>query len=324
MTIETKTMTPEEETAKAVSSGLHHVTAITRDGRANLRFYTQVLGLRLVKRTVNFDDPTAHHLYYGDGTGAPGTILTFFAWEGAHPGQLGLGQAVEIAFRVPRASLGYWTQRLIDKGVAFDAPEKRFGETVLGFKDPDGIRLEIIASGEDAPVAAWTGPVPAEHAVRGFHAVTLWLGDATPTADVLTTVFGYRAVGSEGNRSRFSAAGDGLASIVDIRAVPGFLRGRMGTGTVHHIAFRAANDEAQAAMSRTLSEKGLVPTEQKDRNYFRSVYVREPGGVIFEIATDDPGFAADESLETLGTVLKLPAQFEPFRAQIEAALPPLD
>jgi glyoxalase family protein len=282
------------------------------------------LGLRLVKRTVNFDDPTAHHLYYGDGTGAPGTILTFFAWEGAHTGQLGLGQAVEIAFRVPKASLGYWTRRLVDKGVAFDAPEKRFGETVLGFKDPDGIRLELVASGDDTPVAAWTGPVPAEHAIRGFHGVTLWLGDADPTATVLTKVFGYSAAGSEGSRSRFVAEGGGLASIVDIRAAPGFLRGRMGAGTVHHIAFRAASDAAQAAMSRALSEHGLHPTEQKDRNYFRSVYAREPGGVIVEIATDDPGFAADESLEALGTALKLPAQFEAYRAQIEAALPPLD
>ena len=168
---------------RVVSGGLHHVTAITADARANLRFYSETLGLRLVKRTVNFDDPTAHHLYYGDETGAPGSILTFFAWEGAQSGRLGLGQAVEIAFRVPRQSLGWWTQRLIEQGIAFDAPEKRFGETVLGFKDPDGIRLEIVASAAGDEQVGWSnGTIPAEHAVRGFHAVTLWLDEAAATA----------------------------------------------------------------------------------------------------------------------------------------------
>ena len=324
MTHENDTAVDEKAKSEPASVGLHHVTAITGDARANVAFYTGTLGLRLVKRTVNFDDPTAHHLYYGDGTGAPGSILTFFAWDGAHRGRLGLGQAVEIGFRVPRGSLGWWTQRLIEAGITFDPPEKRFGETVLGFTDPDGIRLEIVATAAGNSPGGWTnGTVPAEHAIRGIHAVTLWLDEAAPTAAVLADALGYRAAGSEGSRSRYVASGEGLATVIDIRAAPGFLTGRMGTGTVHHIAFRASDDAAQAAMAAVLRGRGIAATDQKDRNYFRSVYFREPGGVIFEIATDGPGFTADESEAELGSALKLPGEFEAHRAEIEAALPSL-
>ncbi|MDQ0474412.1 ring-cleaving dioxygenase [Labrys wisconsinensis] len=308
----------------AASAGIHHVTAITRDVKRNVRFYTEVLGLRLVKRTVNFDDPGAYHLYFGDATGRPGTILTFFAWEGANPGRLGLGQAAEIAFRIPRASLGWWTQRLIEQGIAFDGPEKRFGENVLGFKDPDGIRLELVAAGTAAPAGDWSGTVPAEHAVEGFHGVTLWLSESEGTAAVLREVFGMREVAAEGTRRRFAALGADPGAVVDLREAPGFIGGRMGTGTVHHVAFRAADDAAQAAMAAALQAQGGRATEQKDRSYFRSVYFREPGGVIFEIATDDPGFTVDESIETLGEALKLPPQFEAHREAIAAALPALD
>lgn len=308
-----------------LSAGIHHITAITRDAVANRRFYTQVLGLRFVKKTVNFDDPGAYHLYFGDGTGNPGTILTFFAWNDAAAGRLGLGQAVEIAFRIPKASLGWWTERLIEKGVAFEAPEKRFGETVLAFKDPDGIRLELIATDVGSPANVWTGGgIPVEHAVRGFHGISLWLQDGAGTARVLTDIFGYDKIGEEGPRTRFAAKGEAVATIVDLRVVPGFLGGRMGTGTIHHVAFRASDGAAQTAMSKGLSSIGIRATEQMDRNYFRSIYFREPGGVIFEIATDAPGFAVDEDEATLGEALKLPAQFEKHRAEIEKALPKLD
>jgi glyoxalase family protein len=305
------------------SAGIHHITAITRDPKINVQFYTEVLGLRLVKKTVNFDDPGAYHLYFGDRTGQPGTILTFFAWKDAGPGRLGLGQAVEIAFRIPVGAVGFWTQRLIEKGVAFDAPEKRFGETVLSFRDPDGLRIELIGT-TTGPGDGWTSAgIAPEQAITGFHGVTLWLSEPEGTARVLTDVFGYRRIGEEGSRARYQAEGDSLATIVDLRVAPGFLSGRMGTGTIHHVAFRASDDAAQARLGEALTALGLRVTEQRDRNYFRSIYFREPGGVIFEIATDDPGFAVDEAVDTLGTALKLPAQFEARRADIERALPAL-
>jgi glyoxalase family protein len=311
-------------TGRAGSAGIHHITAITGDARANVRFYTEVLGLRLVKKTVNFDDPGAYHLYFGDEAGQPGTILTFFAWNDAAPGRLGLSQAVEIAFRIPEGSLGYWTHRLIEKGIAFEAPEKRFGETVFAFRDPDGIRIELVATKAAKPGNGWTGGgVAPEHAIAGFHGVTLWLASGDGTARVLTEAFGYQKVGEEGVRHRFKAKGDALAAIVDLRLVPGFVGGRMGTGTIHHVAFRAADDAAQATLAEAVSAQGLRVTDQKDRNYFRSVYFREPGGVIFEIATDDPGFAVDEDPASLGETLKLPPQYEAFRVDIERRLPAL-
>jgi glyoxalase family protein len=302
-------------------SGIHHVTAISGAAERNLDFYTRVLGLRLVKKTVNFDDPGTYHLYYGDTQGQPGTILTFFPWAHAAAGRLGVGETQETAFRVPAASIGYWTHRLVEKGVPH-ALEKRFGETLLTFTDPDGMRFALVGvpGAENEP--SWhNGDVPSEHAIRGFHGVTLLLVKADPTAAILA-VLGFREVARDGLLRRYRADAP-LGGHVDIREAGDFLRGRQGRGSVHHVAFRAADDAAQAAMAEKLAAAGMHVTEQKDRNYFRSVYFREPGGVLFEIATDDPGFAVDEPAESLGTALKLPRFLEPRRAELEAKLPPL-
>ena len=303
-------------------SGLHHVTAFSGPVARNLDFYTRVLGLRLVKKTVNFDDPGTYHLYFGDETGRPGTILTFFPVEHAAPGRVGLGETQETAFRVPRAAIGWWTHRLVAFGVPHEALVQVFGESTLRFRDPDGMALALIGvddAGEDP--ARSGGDVPAEHAIRGLHGVTLLLRRAEGTAAVLTDVFGFREAGREGSAIRYIGSAP-FGAVVTLRAVGDFLPGRTGAGSVHHIAFRAADDAAQAAMVRRLVEAhGLSVTEQRDRQYFRSVYFREPGGVLFEIATDAPGFAVDEPVEALGTALKLPAGLERHRAGIEAALP---
>ncbi|MGU3537499.1 ring-cleaving dioxygenase [Methylobacterium sp. A54F] len=310
-------------TQSSTQHGIHHVTAIAGPARRNRDFYTRVLGLRLVKRTVNFDDPGTYHLYYGDEAGSPGSLLTFFPFAHAAPGRAGIGESSETAFRVPRGSIGWWTQRLVAMGVPFEAPAQIFGETVLPFRDPDGTALALVGvDGDEAADAVTGSDVPAEHAIRGLHGVTLLLAEAGPTAAILTDVLGFSETGREGVRTRFSA---GAGGTVTLRAVGGFLRGRPGAGTVHHAAFRAADDAAQAAMVARLTEgHGLSVTEQRDRAYFRSVYFREPGGVLFEIATDAPGFAVDEPAAELGRTLKLPPALEPHRATIADALPPLD
>jgi glyoxalase family protein len=304
-------------------NGIHHVTAIAGSARRNIAFYTRTLGLRLVKKTVNFDDPGTYHLYYGDEQGRPGTILTFFPWEHVAPGRLGVGQTQETVFRVPEGAIGYWMHRFVEQGVPHRALEKRFGETVLAFKDPDGMALALVAvpGAENEP--GWSsGDIPAEHAIRGFHSVSLLLQDAGPTGAILTDVLGFAETGREGSVVRFAAAGAAVGGIVDIRAAGGFLPGRMGGGSVHHIAFRAADDAVQAEMVKKLADHHAIrTTEQKDRNYFRSVYFREPGGVLFEIATDDPSFAADEPVTSLGQTLKLPPFLERHRGEIEAVLP---
>jgi glyoxalase family protein len=305
--------------------GLHHVTAIAGNPSRNLDFYTRSVGLRLVKKTVNFDDPGTYHLYYGDEQGRPGTILTFFPWEHAAAGRNGEGMTEETAFRVPVASIGYWTHHFIEKGVPHKAPEKRFGEPVLPFTDPDGMNLALVGIAGAEAEPAWTDDgIPPEHAIRGFHGVTLMLDKAAPTGAILTGIFGFRERGREGHLVRFEVDG-APGNVVTIRETQGFLPGRQGRGSVHHIAFRAADDAAQAAMAQRLrAEHGLAPTEQRDRNYFRSVYFREPGGILFEIATDEPGFAVDEPAESLGQALKLPPSLEPHRREIETALPPIE
>jgi len=306
--------------------GIHHVTAISGRADRNLEFYTRVLGIRFVKKTVNFDDPATYHLYYGDEAGRPGTILTFFPWEHAAPGRAGVGLTQATSFRVPASSIGYWTQRFIAKGVAHEALEKRFGEPVLSFTDLDGTRLGLVGVAGAERESGWSnGDVPAEHAVRGFHGVTVMLEDAARTGAVLTDVLGFAQAGREGSLIRFRANEAAIGGVVDIREAKGFLAGILGRGSVHHIAFRAADDAAQAAMARKLVERhGLHPTEQIDRQYFRSVYFREPGGVLFEIATDEPGFVIDEPVASLGQALKLPRFLEPRRKEIEATLPPLE
>ena len=308
-------------------NGLHHVTAISGPARRNLDFYTRTLGLRLVKKTVNFDDPGTYHLYFGDADAAPGSILTFFPWEHAAPGRLGIGETQETVLRVPAQAIGYWAHRLVEHGVAHEQPQKRFGETVLPFRDPDGMRLALVGLPGLAGQAAWSGgDVPAEHAIAGFHGVSLLVADAGPTAAILTDVFGFREIGREDTVIRYQA-GDGAQAgqIIDLRVAGGFLPARQGAGSVHHIAFRAGDDAEQERMVQRLAQAhGIRTTEQRDRNYFRSVYFREPGGVLFEIATDVPGFAVDEPAESLGMALKLPKGLEAQRARIEAVLPALD
>jgi glyoxalase family protein len=307
-------------------SSIHHVTAISGKASRNVDFYTRTLGLRLVKKTVNFDDPGTYHLYYGDEQGNPGTILTFFPWEHAAPGRNGDGLTEETAFRVPSESMGYWTHRFIEKGVPHKALEKRFGQPVLPFTDPDGMSLALVGVADASTEHAWSdGTIPAEHAVRGFHGVTLMLEKAVPTGAILTGVFGFKETGREARLVRYETGGSGPGTTVTIRETEGFLPGRMGRGSVHHIAFRATDDAQQAEMVQKLrSDHRLMPTEQVDRNYFRSVYFREPGGILFEIATDQPGFAVDEPVATLGSELKLPAALESHRREIEAALPPIE
>jgi glyoxalase family protein len=306
-------------------AGIHHVTAIAGKPARNLEFYSRILGLRFVKKTVNFDDPGTYHFYYGDEVGHPGTILTFFPWEGAAAGRAGVGLAQETAFRVPAASLGYWTHRLVDKGIEHGKIERRFNEPVLTLTDPDGMRLALVGVEGAESEKAWSGgDVPAEQAIRGFHSMTLMLAEAAPTADILTGVFGFKEIARDGALIRYRADDAMSGNIIDIREAIDFLPGRMGRGSVHHIAFRAADDDEQKAMAKRVSKKyGLHHTEQKDRQYFRSVYFHEPGGVLFEIATDQPGFTVDEPAERLGTDLKLPHFLESHRNDLERVLPDL-
>lgn len=306
------------------SDGLHHITAIAGEPKRHVAFYAGVLGLRLIKRTVNFDVPTTWHLYYGDELGAPGTALTFFVWEHLPKAQRGAGEAQEIVFAVPPGSLRFWEERLKQNGYAVSPLAPRFGEQGIGCTGPDGHRLEFVATDCPRQGPGWSnGEVPKEHTIRGFHGVTLEVDNPSRTATVLSEVFGYAAVGQEGPRTRLRAAGDGIASIVDLRASSG-ARSRQGIGSVHHIAFRANNDEDELAMRSRALELGLAATEPISRLYFRSVYFREPEGTLFEIATDGPGFTADEPKEELGRNLKLPPWHEPRRSEIEAALPALE
>jgi glyoxalase family protein len=307
-------------------AGLHHVTSIAGSPQRNLDFYTRILGLRLIKRTVNFEDPGTYHFYYGDETGRPGTVLTFFPWEHAVKGRLGAGETEQTAFRVPVGALGYWTQRFVAKGVAHEALEKRFGDTVLPFSDPDGTSLALVGVADGADEPGWSnGDIPAENAIRGFFGVTLLLDDAAKTGAILTDVLGFAEAGREGATIRYRAPGAAAGGVVDIHQAKGLGRGRQGRGSVHHIAFRAADDAEQAAMAKQLvARHGVHPTDQRDRNYFRSIYFREPGGVLFEIATDVPGFAVDEPVASLGSALKLPPFLEPRRGEIEKALPALE
>jgi glyoxalase family protein len=305
-------------------AGIHHVTAIARDPQANADFYTGVLGLRLVKRTVNFDDPGTYHLYYGDEVGRPGTLLTFFPWPLARLGRSGAGQATVTAFSVPEGSLGYWTERLARLGVDFEAPRPRFDEEVLSLRDPDGLALELVARAGDER-APWTGgEIPERSAVRGFYNVTLAEWNPAVTSEVLTGAMGFRLVGEEGDRLRFASGAGGAGARLDVLAAPSAARGVISAGTVHHVAFRAADDAEQLAWLETLAERGLHVTPVQERQYFRSIYFREPGGVLFEIATDGPGFAIDEPVASLGTDLKLPPWLEASRERIAAVLPPLD
>lgn len=305
--------------------GLHHITAISSDIAQNKQFYTQVLGLRFVKQSVNQDDPGTYHLYYGDYAGSPGTILTFFPWLGLRRGRPGTGQAYATGFSVPVGSLPYWENRFRSLNVPTEPLEKRFADLVLPFFDGDGLRLELIATAEADPrPAAPSRDVAAEHAIRGFHSTTLALIDASATAAVLTDTMDYRLVAQSGHRARYTVGASGPGAYVDLLTDPALPRGLNGAGTVHHVAFRTADDAAQITERTRLIASGLSVSPVIDRAYFKSIYYREPGGVLFEIATDQPGFAIDEPVETLGQRLSLPPRLEPHRAAIQAALPPLD
>jgi glyoxalase family protein len=302
--------------------GLHHVTAIASDPQRNLDFYTGILGLRFVKRTINFDDPGSYHFYFGDDAGSPGTILTFFPWPNATRGSVGVGETSATAFSVPAESIAFWEQHLRAAGVPVEHTDRRFEEDVLSFADPDGMRLEIVGHADAAPAnpSRFAVNIPAAHAIRGFFGVTLAEAIYDRTAGVLE-LMGLKKVAEEGNRFRFSADGAALGNHVDVLVVAKPTYGRMGAGSVHHIAFRNDDDASQLEWQDLLSGKGLSVTPVQDRTYFHSIYFREPGGVLFEMATNPPGFALDEPIETLGESLKLPDWLEPRRAVIEARLP---
>ena len=303
--------------------GIHHVTAITSDTQRNVDFYTGLLGLRLVKVTVNFDDPGAYHLYYGDEMGHPGTILTFFAWPGAPRGRAGTGQLSAVAFTIPQASLDYWSQRLRSAGALHQGPSTSLGETALLLHDPDGMAIELVAHPRAHERPGWTGGlVPAEHAIRGIHSVTVWEEGYEHTARHLTETLGFRLMAEEHNVFRYEVGTGGPGTLITVRCAPEFLPGTMAAGSIHHVAWRAATDEEQLRWRDALSVHGVDVTPILDRQYFHSIYFREPGGVLFEIATDPPGFTIDETVEHLGSQLKLPPWLEPARAEIEQALPP--
>jgi glyoxalase family protein len=304
--------------------GIHHITAIASDPQRNLDFYTELLGLRLVKRTVNFDDPSAYHFYFGDHIGTPGTILTFFPWPGARRGSRGTGQVVTTSFAVKPGAVGYWRDRLNKWHVPAEEAV-RFGETVIRLADPDGLLIELIASERRNAIESVAGDsaIPIEYHLGGFHCPTLELQRADLTVDLLTDVFGFELIGEEGERRRFGVDPDLPNKQLDVveRADGSF--GQVAAGTVHHIAFRAATDQEQRHWREQLAELGFNVTPIVDRQYFHSIYFREPGGILFEIATDAPGFATDESVEHLGENLKLPPQYEEHRQEIERTLPPI-
>ncbi len=305
--------------------GLHHVTAITNDPQRNLDFYIGLLGLRLVKRTVNFDDPGTYHFYFGDARGTPGTILTFFPWPGARRGHRGAGQIEATAFAISADSIGYWLDRFKEQHVTAEKTSERFGEEVIRFTDPDGLLLELIAADSPGKVESWTtGPVSAEHSLHGFHSVSAALEGYERTAKLLTESFGYRLVEESGNRFRFVAPSEsGPGRIVDLLCMPDGRAGHVAARSVQHIAFRAKDDAEKLQWREHLVEVGYNVTPVIDRTYFHSIYFREPGGILFEIATEPPGFTLDETIEELGSNLRLPSWMESARLQIEQVLPPI-
>ena len=304
--------------------GLHHITAIANNAKINHDFYTGILGLRLVKKTVNFDDPGTYHFYYGNETGDPGTILTFFPWEGIGAGRTGTGMATGIGYAVPADSLSFWQERFTRLQVRHGAINERFGEQYLPFQDRDGLDLTLIVPATPDERKPWeTSEIKSDTAVKGFHSVVLTLKNITATASILTDIFGYRLLKQEGNLYRFVTDAVATASIVDLLEMPQGSQGVSAAGTNHHIAFRVKDEAVQMEFREKIESRGLNITPKINRDYFYSLYFREPGGVLFEIATDNPGFATDETVEALGSGLRLPKQYEPARKKIEAVLPKL-
>jgi glyoxalase family protein len=305
-------------------NGLHHVTAICGPPQRNVDFYTRVLGLRFVKRTVNFDDPGTYHLYYGDEAGTPGSALTFFAWDGLPEGRRGVGEATLTQFSVPEGSLGFWQARLEGHETQVSDPTAVFGEQRVVGHDPDGMAFALVVAGDRDERAPWTtGEVGPEVAIRGFHGVSLALAERAATGELLTELFGYELAGQEGEAFRYATPHAKQARMVDIVEQPDGGLGRQGRGSVHHIAFAVEDRAAQMAVRERLVAAGQRVTPQIDRNYFYSIYFRSPGGVLFEVATEEPGFTVDEPLAELGRSLKLPPQHEHLRATLEKSLPPL-
>ncbi len=299
--------------------GLHHVTALSRDARQTYDFYGRVLGLRMVKRTVNFDDPGTYHLYFGGPRGRPGTLVTFFPYPDAPHGRAGTRQVSSIALAIPVGTLGTWAERLARHGVDLERAPARFDEEPLAFRDSDGLAIELIETPGAESRPAWDGPVPGEFATRGLHSVAMCVQGYEATARLLTVILSLAPAGEDNGRFRFRAPGD-EATLVDVVCAPDAPPGRGGAGAVHHVAWRTPDDASQAAWRERLLDAGLDVTPILDRRYFRSIYFREPGGVLFEIATDGPGFAVDEPVEKLGAGLQLPPWLEPRRERIEAQL----
>lgn len=304
--------------------GLHHITAVAGDVQQNVDFYRNLLGQRFIKKTVNFDDPSTYHTYFADAIGTPGSVLTFFPWANMRPGVRGNGAANAVAYHVPQGSLGFWQEYLSQNGVQTGPIEQRFGEEVLSFEDPDGLQLELIASAHSPSLPFWSeGPVEERFALQGFHSTTLWVDRVEPTAELLTRQMGYSLQGQEGSRYRFVGSEGALAKILDVVHRPGGNRSIFGAGSIHHIAFRVPDDQVELDYLEALRAAGMRVSDVRDRNYFHSIYYREPGGVLFEIATNGPGFTIDEPAEQLGETLRLPAWYEPHRQEIENALPAL-
>jgi glyoxalase family protein len=304
--------------------GIHHITCIAGDPQENLDFYAGVLGMRLVKRSVNQDAPDTYHLFYADAEGHPGTDLTFFPWPDMAPARRGTGLAIEVSLAVPPESLAYWSERLQRYGVSVGAVEERFGQRTLACTDPHGLPLALVEVADPRAFAPWDrSPVPVPQQIRGLDGVRLWQASLAPTVGFLTGTLGFRAVGEEGGWQRYGVHDGASGRWVELRELSGTPRGRWGTGGVHHVAWRVRDAEDQRAVRARLEDAGRRPTEVIDRFWFESVYFLEPGGVLFEIATDGPGFAVDEPAATLGERLVLPPWLEPERRGIEAALPPL-
>jgi glyoxalase family protein len=306
--------------------GLHHVTAIAGSAQENVDFYAGLLGMRLVKRSVNQDDPGTYHLFYADAEGHPGTDLTFFPWAQLAPSRPGHGLATEVALAVPPGSLGWWEERLGSRDVPLGAVQTRFGERVLPLRDPHGLHVALVesASAAERSFAPWEGsPVPVEHQVRGLDGARMQVQQLGPTTTMLAEALGYRHAGSEGEWHRWEVAGGGSGRRLDLGELPLARRGAWGTGSIHHLAFRVADEAHQVAARAQVLEAGGWPTEVIDRFWFRSVYFKEPGGVLLELATDGPGFAVDEDAAHLGETLVLPPWLETHRQEIEAVLPTL-
>lgn len=305
--------------------GIHHVTCIAGNAQENLDFYVALLGMRLVKRSVNQDDPGTYHLFFADRVGNPGTDLTFFPWPQMEPSRLGIGLTVEVSFAIAPGSLAYWQDRLQRSIVEHSTPETRFGETTLAFKDVHGLQLALVETSDERQFVPWEhSPVSPEHQLRGMHSVRLWERKLDHTEKILTQRMGFVLLGEEDGWHRYGVEGGGSGKLIEIKELPEERRGQWGTGAVHHVAWRVKDSDEQMSLREGIANAGLRPTPQIDRFWFKSVYYKEPGGVLFELATDGPGFDRDEDLEHLGEQLILPPWLEAQRKEIEAALPPLE